>query len=55
MKATVWWAMYRYFPFLKGKIGADSINQPGNAMTLWLDAHDQFGTYDIALEATEAV
>ncbi|KAL7781851.1 hypothetical protein V8C37DRAFT_413943 [Trichoderma ceciliae] len=49
-KATIWWAIYRYFPFIRGKIGAETINKPENAITLWIDAHSAFGEYSFALE-----
>jgi hypothetical protein len=54
-KATIWWALYQYFPCLKGKIGAESINQPQNAMTMTFHLHDEFERFDWALRATEEV
>ncbi|KAK3342023.1 hypothetical protein B0T25DRAFT_617620, partial [Lasiosphaeria hispida] len=32
-KAATWWALYKYFPALRDKIGAETVNQPGNATT----------------------
>ncbi|KAM0254345.1 hypothetical protein ACHAQJ_006877 [Trichoderma viride] len=53
IKATIWWALYRYFPFISGKIGTDTINEPENAITLWTEAHHEFGKYNLALEPDE--
>ncbi|KEZ42040.1 hypothetical protein SAPIO_CDS6451 [Scedosporium apiospermum] len=47
--ATIWWGLHRYFPSLRNKIDAGSINQPQNAMTLAVQVHDDFGSYDVAL------
>lgn len=33
-RASIWWTLYRYFPVLRGKIGAESINQAENVVTL---------------------
>ncbi|KAL7799968.1 hypothetical protein V8C37DRAFT_407076 [Trichoderma ceciliae] len=52
VKATIWWAIYRYFPFIKGKIGAESINKSENAMTLWTGVHGEFGDYRLTFEPT---
>jgi hypothetical protein len=54
-KATIWWALYQYLPCLKGKIGAESINQSQNAMTMTFHLHDVFGRFQWALRATEEV
>ncbi|KAK4145808.1 uncharacterized protein C8A04DRAFT_10219 [Dichotomopilus funicola] len=51
-RSTVWWALYRYFPALKNKIGADTINQPGNAITLASALHEQFGRFAFVFKAT---
>lgn len=48
--ALIWFALHRYFPELVGKIGPDTINKPGNAMTLALDVHGIFGSGDLAFE-----
>ncbi|KAL7936913.1 hypothetical protein V8C35DRAFT_294181 [Trichoderma chlorosporum] len=50
VKAQIWWALYRYFPFVAGKIGPASINTPGNAITLCTEAHLDFGAMRIAAE-----
>ena len=44
---TIWFAIHRYFPALKGKIHAGNINQRANAITLIPSAHKQFGDYDL--------
>ncbi|KAK3940786.1 hypothetical protein QBC46DRAFT_312764 [Diplogelasinospora grovesii] len=49
-KATIWWALYRYFPDLKDLIGPDSINQRQNALTMLGDLHREFGDFNLALE-----
>ncbi|KAH0532424.1 hypothetical protein TsFJ059_001116 [Trichoderma semiorbis] len=52
VKAQIWVALERYFPFIKGKIGPESINTPANAVTLRSDIHVQFGAFDISTETT---
>jgi hypothetical protein len=47
-KATIWFAIHRYFPSLKGKIHAGNINQPANAITLDPSIHKEFGAYDLS-------
>jgi hypothetical protein len=47
-KALIWWTLHRYFPALRGKIDAASINQPGNAVTLFSETHDIFGDFELA-------
>ncbi|KAK0710148.1 hypothetical protein B0T26DRAFT_724201 [Lasiosphaeria miniovina] len=49
-KAMIWWALYRYFPDLKGQIGPESINQCQNAITMWTALHEEFGCFNLALE-----
>ncbi|KAL7914503.1 aspartic peptidase domain-containing protein [Trichoderma velutinum] len=51
-KAHVWWAIYRYFPFVVGKIGPENINAPENAITLRSEAHVEFAAHRIAAEPT---
>ncbi|EHK26661.1 uncharacterized protein TRIVIDRAFT_218806 [Trichoderma virens Gv29-8] len=51
-KAQIWRSIYRYFPFVAEKISAENINAPENAMTLWMDAHEQFISHRLALEPT---
>lgn len=45
-KATTWWALYHYFPALENKIGAETINQPSNVITLDPALHAEFGVDD---------
>ncbi|KAM0256666.1 hypothetical protein ACHAQJ_004820 [Trichoderma viride] len=52
-KAIIWWALHRYFPALKDKIDAGSINQIENVMTLSSDIHIVFGSYKMALWPAE--
>ena len=47
-KALIWWTLYRYFPALRGKIDAVSINQLGNVVTLFSEAHNIFGEFELA-------
>ncbi|KAK3356781.1 hypothetical protein B0T25DRAFT_589270 [Lasiosphaeria hispida] len=47
-KAVIWWTLYRYFPALRGKIDAASINQLGNAVTLVNATHSVFGDYKLS-------
>ncbi|KAM0437515.1 hypothetical protein ACHAPT_001879 [Fusarium lateritium] len=51
-KATIWWALYRYFPGLKDKIGPETMNQERNAITLGCDVHEDFGQYKLAFWPT---
>lgn len=53
--ATIWWAIYHYFPDLKSKIGADTINQPANAMTPAFALHEEFGRFTFGFKATNEV
>ncbi|KAL7936584.1 hypothetical protein V8C35DRAFT_295884 [Trichoderma chlorosporum] len=55
VKTQIWWAIHRYFPFLAGKIGANNINIPANAITLWKDAHGEFGAFRLTFEPTNKV
>jgi hypothetical protein len=54
-KATTWWALYEYFPALKNKIGADTVNQPENALTLSSIFHEEFGLFTLGFQATNEV
>lgn len=49
-KATAWWALYEYFPALRRKIGAESVNQPGNAITLWSSIHKELGLFSYGFQ-----
>ncbi|KAK1490251.1 hypothetical protein CCUS01_14520 [Colletotrichum cuscutae] len=49
-KAKIWWALWRYFPDLKGKIGPDTVNQTGNAFTMFDEVHNDFGGFDFGFE-----
>jgi hypothetical protein len=51
-KATIWSALYRRFLALKGKISSDTINQPGNAMTMAIDIHEYWRELYLTLEPT---
>jgi hypothetical protein len=46
-KATIWSAIYRYFPALEGKINAENINQSANAIALNPATHKAFGDYNL--------
>lgn len=48
-KPTIWWALYRYFPSIRGKIGAKNINSPTNPVTLTFEASVHFGRYNVEL------
>ncbi|KAK5651069.1 hypothetical protein OQA88_13717 [Cercophora sp. LCS_1] len=52
-KATTWCALYNYFPALENKIGADTIHQPGNAITLDTKFHDELGQFNFGFQATD--
>ncbi|KAK3382710.1 hypothetical protein B0T24DRAFT_602318 [Lasiosphaeria ovina] len=52
-KATTWWALYQYFLALKNKVGADTVNQPENTMTLSAAFHDEFGLFSYGFQATD--
>jgi hypothetical protein len=54
-KATIWWTLYHYFPVLENKIGADTINQPRNAITLDSKLHEEFGQFTFGFQATNEV
>ncbi|OAA55875.1 hypothetical protein SPI_08082 [Niveomyces insectorum RCEF 264] len=49
-KATIWWALHRYFPELKDRIGPESINQHENALTMATQLHVALGSFDLAFE-----
>ncbi|OPB43543.1 hypothetical protein A0O28_0098310 [Trichoderma guizhouense] len=55
IKDEIWRAIYRYFPFAKGKISSENLNTPANAITLWTDAHEHFGAFRIAFEPMNRV
>ncbi|SPO05172.1 related to Endo-1,4-beta-xylanase C [Cephalotrichum gorgonifer] len=48
--ATIWWALYRYFPDLEGLLDSGSINKPENAMTLDTSIHGAFDEFYLGLE-----
>ncbi|KAK4146786.1 uncharacterized protein C8A04DRAFT_34677 [Dichotomopilus funicola] len=52
---TTWWALYRYFPALKNKIGANTINQPSNAITLISELHREFGQFTFGFKAANEI
>ena len=54
-KATIWWALHEYFPALKNKIGADTVNQPENAITLDSKFHEEFGQFSYGFQTTNEV
>lgn len=54
-RATIWWALYRYFPSLKGKISAATVNERTNAFTLWGELHKDFGKFRLAFRPTNTV
>ncbi|KAK3359158.1 hypothetical protein B0T25DRAFT_564196 [Lasiosphaeria hispida] len=50
-KATIWWALYRYFPIIgPDTIGASTINKRENAIILHSAIHGNFGKFGIAFE-----
>lgn len=54
-KATIWWALYEYFPALKNKNGADTVNLPINAITLNSTFDEEFGQFTFGFQATNEV
>ncbi|KAK0753082.1 hypothetical protein B0T18DRAFT_395950 [Schizothecium vesticola] len=52
-KATIWWALYQYFPALRGKIAANTVNQPGNAVMLSAAIHQDFGLFAFGFRSME--
>jgi hypothetical protein len=54
-KAIIWLSLHRYFPALKGKIDASTINQPQNAITFIDMVHSRFGSYRLAFWPTDKV
>ncbi|KAK1701911.1 uncharacterized protein CLUP02_03776 [Colletotrichum lupini] len=48
--AKTWWALWRYFPELKGKIGPDTISQTGNAFMTNSEVHGDFGYFDFGFK-----
>ncbi|KAL7788522.1 hypothetical protein V8C43DRAFT_323756 [Trichoderma afarasin] len=55
IKDEIWGVIYRYFPFVKGKISSEKLNTPANAITLWMDAHKHFGDFRLALEPMNGI
>lgn len=51
-KATIWQALYRYFPGLEKVITPDTINTPANSITLFQLLHPQFGSLNITFKET---
>ncbi|KAK1640502.1 hypothetical protein BDP81DRAFT_403904 [Colletotrichum phormii] len=49
-KGKIWWALWRYFPDLKGKIAPDTIDQTGNAFMVQAIVHDDFGDLEFGFE-----
>ncbi|EZF30887.1 hypothetical protein H109_06327 [Trichophyton interdigitale MR816] len=52
-KATIWQALYRYFPGLEKVITPDAINTPANSITLFQLLHPQFGSLNITFKETD--
>ncbi|EGD85132.1 hypothetical protein H112_08857 [Trichophyton rubrum D6] len=52
-KATIWQALYRYFPGLEKVITPDTINTPANSITLFHLLHPQFGSLNITFKETD--
>ncbi|KAI9777355.1 MAG: hypothetical protein M1839_008963 [Geoglossum umbratile] len=50
-KATVWNAIYRMFPDIRG-FSLDDINDPRNAMTMYAGFHSEFGKLELCFEPT---
>ncbi|KAK1993106.1 hypothetical protein LX36DRAFT_693887 [Colletotrichum falcatum] len=46
--ASIWYALYRYFPGLKNKIGPESLNQYQNLITLELGVYDLYKGHMLA-------
>lgn len=46
--AIIWFAIHRYFPELRGKLDARSINQPANACIMDANVHQMFDDYRLA-------
>ncbi|KAK1977138.1 hypothetical protein LZ30DRAFT_601981 [Colletotrichum cereale] len=46
--ASIWYALYRYFPELKGKIGPDTLNQHANLITFKNNVHRGFDRHKLA-------
>ncbi|KAK3934148.1 hypothetical protein QBC46DRAFT_300301 [Diplogelasinospora grovesii] len=50
-KATIWWALYRYFPIINpDMIQAGTINKRENGIMLYTQIHKEFGNFRVALE-----
>ncbi|KAK2031339.1 hypothetical protein LX32DRAFT_681176 [Colletotrichum zoysiae] len=45
---SIWYALYRYFPELKDKIGPDTLNQHKNLITFAIDVHLEFDRHRLA-------
>ncbi|KAK3341943.1 hypothetical protein B0T25DRAFT_466478 [Lasiosphaeria hispida] len=52
-KSLIWWTLHRYFPTLRSKIDAASINQLGNVVTLFSEAHNIFGEFELTFRPQE--
>ncbi|KXH51539.1 hypothetical protein CSAL01_05529 [Colletotrichum salicis] len=46
----IWFALYRYFPELDGKIGPNSPDQYQNLITFDLTVHKAYNSYDLAFK-----
>ncbi|KZL85526.1 hypothetical protein CI238_04621 [Colletotrichum incanum] len=46
--ASIWYALYRYFPGLEGKIGPESLNQHQNCITFESTVHDNYDSHLLA-------
>ncbi|KAI3543660.1 hypothetical protein CABS01_01720 [Colletotrichum abscissum] len=48
--AGVWYALYRYFPELEGKIGPDNLNQYENLITFESTVHELYDSHRLAFD-----
>ncbi|KXH44485.1 hypothetical protein CSIM01_08771 [Colletotrichum simmondsii] len=48
--AGVWYALYRYFPELEGKIGPESLNQYENLITFESTVHENYDSHRLAFD-----
>lgn len=48
--AGVWYALYRYFPELEGKIGPDNLNQYQNLITFETTIHMDYSSHQLAFK-----
>ncbi|KAH0420174.1 hypothetical protein CcaCcLH18_14149 [Colletotrichum camelliae] len=51
--ANFWYALYRYFPGLKGKIGPDSLNQHQNLITFQTGAREDYNNLLLAFNPVD--